>query len=112
MARAPSQWKEKTEIIIIEVGFCSDTYYKQKLLEKTWQHRHMVSRLQAKGWKVTQGEVIIGNGGTIYGTSMSAIECVLGLSKTRGNKLAGKLSLQAIKNTYNCVLARRFLDVG
>jgi len=105
-------WKHRVEIVIAEIGFCTDTRYKEKLMEKTWQHRHMVSRLVARGWTVTQAEVVIGNAGTMYTKSVEALRHTLQISSQRVTKLAVKLGAAAIQHTKLAIVARRSLDVG
>ncbi len=105
-------WKRKIEIIVVEVGFCTDTRYKEKLFEKTWQHRHMITRMVAKGWHVSQADLVIGNAGTMYNTTVEALRHTVHLTPDRAHKLASKLSKHAVTHTHLAIVARRSLDVG
>ena len=60
------------KVWIVEVGYCSDTRYLDKLSEKTPQHRQLQSLLM-EGFNVTCLPIILGNFGAIYSTTESSL---------------------------------------
>ncbi len=59
---APSS-DDRRGMTIVEVGYCSDTRYLEKLKEKNEQHQLLKSLLLARGHTVTTCSLILGNAG-------------------------------------------------
>ena len=94
---------------IVEVGYCSDTRYLDKLQEKTLQHRQLQSLLMDKGFKVTCLPIILGNSGAIYSTTESSL-LQLGISHKAAQSLMLKLSDHAARYLHKLIKTRRLLE--
>ena len=94
---------------IVEVGYCSDTRYLDKLQEKTLQRRQLQSLLMDKGFKVTCLPIIPGNSGANYSTTESSL-LQLGISHKAAQSLMLKLSDHAARYLHKLIKTRRQLE--
>ena len=94
---------------IIEVGYCSDTRYEDKLRQKREQHRLLEDLLTRRGFKVIYLPIILGNAGAIYKTTESAL-LQLGISHKQVQGLLSKLSDHATRYLHSLVKTRRHLE--
>lgn len=107
------QNKGSYTVQVVEVGYCSDTRWRAKVLEKQEQHAALLQALKEAGWNVdeTAYVVVLGACGTVYLSGLQALE-KLGLSRKQGTALLQELSGQAIMAMHNMSLARRRLERG
>ena len=91
---------------IVEVGYCSDTRYLDKLQEKT---QELQGLLMDKGFKVTCLPIILGNSGEIYSTTESSL-LQLGISHAAAQSLMLRLSDRAARYLHNLIKTRRQLE--
>jgi hypothetical protein len=70
--------KRRHRIHIVEVGYTSDTRWKEKLAEKQVQHERLRAQLAAAGWDVDPEEhvILLGTAGTLYRQSLRALQGV------------------------------------
>ena len=94
---------------IVEVGYCSDTRYLDKLLEKTRQHRQLQSLLMDKVFKVRCLPITLGNSGAIYRITESSL-LQLGISHKAAQSLMLKLSDHAARYLHKLIKTRRQLE--
>ena len=65
----PARISDHCEVIVVEVGYCSDSSFVTRLTEKHMQHVALVAALKEAGWKVHSGRacvVLLGTAGTIF----------------------------------------------
>ena len=94
---------------IVEVGYCSDTRYLDKLQENTQQHRQLQGLLMDKGFKVTCLPIILGNSGANYSTTESSLS-QLGISHGTVQTLTLKLSDHAAWYLHKLIKTCRQLE--
>ena len=58
---------------LVEVGYCANTKYEEKLAEKRQQHKTLHRMMQSSGYDVIMPPITQGFSGTIY---MSTLECM------------------------------------
>ena len=60
--------KNQYTVQVVEVGYCSDYNWRQKVAEKTEQHKLLLAALQQAGWTVdgTAHVVVVGAKGAVY----------------------------------------------
>ena len=103
--------KGRHKIQIIEVGYCSDFRWKEKLAEKQEQHRGLVQALQAEGWDVEEHHIILGSKGTVYKDTLNTLQ-KLGLSTAQAYTLMVDLNIHAANYLAIIVKQRRQLEPG
>ena len=96
---------------MVEVGYCSDTRWRDKVKEKMGQHKELMGLLKLAGWTVdeTPALITVGACGAVYQSGLEALQR-LGLSTTQGKTLLTKLHGIAIEEMRNISLARRRLE--
>ena len=105
--------KSKYRIQIVEVGYCSEYNWRDKVAEKLVKHAGLVQALQSAGWTVDDRPhvVVVGARGTVFLSSMQAMQ-QLGLSKKQASQVLEDISKLAIEAMYEMTLARRQLEGG
>ena len=103
--------KRRHRIQIVEVGYTSDTRWKEKLAEKQVQHERLRAQLADAGWDVDPEEhvILLGTAGTVYRQSLRALEAV-GLQRNDAKALLRKLHIMAITTLRDIVATRRRLE--
>ena len=96
-------------IWIIEVGYCSDTRYREKLQQKMEQHTVLKTILLSKGHTVRYLPIILGNAGCTYKSGEQAL-LDLGISRSNVQKLHTRLMEHAISYLHRIVRTRRQLE--
>jgi hypothetical protein len=110
---APATWKKDTHILLVEIGYCQDYDYGNKLYHKIHQHWNLAMAIRKQGWeKVTTVELIFGNAGTMYSGTTHSLETQLEISVPRLKKLIPKLVRHAYYCTHMAICQRRKLDTG
>jgi ribonuclease HI len=101
----------KYHIQLIEVGYCSDTKWRDKVKEKLKQHERLVAALQEAGWRIddTPHIIVLGAAGAVYMSGLEALR-KLGLTEKHGRALLTKLHLDTVQAAHNISLARRRLE--
>ena len=112
--RKPSNDKTKRKIKIIEIGYGSDTRYKEKLAEKQQQHAKLRQILEAEGHEVKKTSVeilpiILGTFGSVFKCCPKALSSV-GISPKNQQKLMRKLVDLSCQSHANILKQRRFLE--
>jgi hypothetical protein len=54
------------KMIIVEVGYTSDTRWQEKVLEKQSQHAELIAALERQGWHVDSHIILLGVAGCVY----------------------------------------------
>ena len=100
------------ELILLEVGFCNDTMFKEKLAEKADQHRRLQDHLRKAGWLcINIVPIALGVSGSVYKQMTQQLtEVTELLTKAECDKLSLKLNRLAITWMHNLVCARRQLQ--
>jgi hypothetical protein len=103
--------REKYRVQLIEVGYCSDTKWRDKVKDKLKQHEHLVATLKEAGWRIDEAPhiIVLGAVGAVYMSGLQALQ-KLGLTEKHGRALLTKLHLDAIQAAHNISLARRRLE--
>ena len=87
------------KVTLLEVGYCSDTRYKEKLAEKLQQHQTLKQLLVANRHKVRVAPIILGSMGSVFKSNEREI-MTLGASRTECQHLLVKLSEHAVRNLF------------
>ena len=100
-------------IILIEVGYTSDTKPDDKRQEKWEQHSVSVETLTRLGFKVEYDRdthcVPLGHGGTVY-NSLETLLRKLGVKAGHTNKLMRQLEKHAVQYAHTIIVTRRKLE--
>ena len=105
--------KEQYTVQVVEVGYCSDLNWRNKMQEKMAQHQKLLQELKAAGWKVDEQPqvIVLGALGAVYLSGQEAL-VRLGLTKAQASKLLAELSAMAVEAAYEITLMRRRLESG
>lgn len=91
---------------IIEVGFGSETRYKEKVQQKVQQHKQLCQLLQDAGFEPVIQPIILGTTGGIF-ESQNQLLAELGVEVSRRTKLNAKLHERNIAVMHNIVKLRQ-----
>ena len=95
------------EVQIIEVGYCADTRYKEKMQAKLSQHAQLVQYLRDAGWRVQDPYIFLfGVAGTIYKKDLTQLQ-TLGVSSSNAKKTLTKIRINAVQWVDKLVKTRR-----
>ena len=97
------------KVWIAEAGYCSDTMYEDKLMEKELQHKRLQEALSAYGYEVIAVPIILGFYGTIFTTTVQSAQ-TLGIERVRVNRLMNTLHAHAITSLHTIIKLRRKLE--
>ena len=105
--------KHPYTIQLIEVGYCSDTRWQDKLQEKQTQHTELCKELrqalEQAGFVVEEHIIVLGTAGTVYKHDLKALKA-LGLTAKHASDLLTKLHIHAINKLQDVVISRRHLE--
>lgn len=103
--------KGQYTIQVVEVGFCSDTRWRDRVANKLAQHDTLMEALQQAGWKVDEHPqiIVLGACGASYLSGQQALER-LGLTKKKCSGLLTDLHLIAVHAAHDISMARRRLE--
>eukprot|EP00887_Chlorella_sp_A99_P002003 scaffold18.g2003.t1 len=110
---AATQNKHRHPIQVVEVGYCSDTRWGEKVQDKLAQHRALLEALAQAGWRVDPDPhiVVLGACGAVYLNGLQALK-KLGLTKEQSSTLLTKLHVMATQAVHDILVARRRLERG
>jgi ribonuclease HI len=105
--------KEKYTVQVVEVGYCSDTKWRERVHDKVRQHASLMQLLEQAGWRVdkTPFVIVVGACGTVYQSGLQALQA-LGVPTTKGKALLAKIHGIAIGALQDISRARRRLERG
>ena len=94
----------------MEVGFCPDTQYAAKIIEKTAQHAELLAALRAAGWRTVKLHILtFGNGGTTYKHNLNALRD-MGVTDSKARKCLTKIHKASVKRGHQMVTTRRWKE--
>ena len=95
---------------VVEVGYCSDTRWRDRVAQKREQHEELITALRAAGWTVEGPHVIVlGVCGAVYASGKEALQ-KLGFSPTRASALLTELNCLAVQWAHDISCTRRRLE--
>ena len=97
------------KIHIVEVGYCSDVSYLDKLEEKKRQHSALEAALKSYGYKVTVLTYILGFYGSTYISNQQTLKA-LGIVQAAADKLTRKVHEHSVICAHSISKSRRFLE--
>ena len=100
---------DKYEIILVEVGYCSDTNHNIKIRAKQQQHADLIAALRSAGHTVRPHTITLGTTGTIHQdlqTTLTAMQ----VDSSSLKRVANKLHLHAALCAGNILAMRRHLE--
>ena len=100
---------DKYEIILVEVGYCSDTNHNIKIRAKQQQHADLIAALRLAGHTVRPHTITLGTTGTIHQdlhTTLTAMQ----VDSSSLKRVANKLHLHAALCAGNILAMRRHLE--
>ena len=101
--------QQKFNVKIIEIGYCSDTRYHDKIKEKQAQHARLCTILRREGHSVEFLPIILGTYGSIFNTLNKALDAVK-VPRREQDRLARKLVDLACQSHSNILKQRRYLE--
>jgi hypothetical protein len=96
-------------ILVIEIGYCSDTNHHIKIRAKEQQHAELIAALRAAGHTVTSHAITLGTTGTIL-TSLKDTLTDLQIDKQTQERTTAKLHLNATTCAGNIIAMRRHME--
>ena len=97
------------KVLIVEVGYCSDTRMVEKLNDKYEQHAQLKSLLLARGHTVSVLPIVLGNTGSVYTTNADVLRA-LGVNRATRERLLTSLSIHAVTSMHKIIRTRRQLE--
>ena len=97
------------KVYIVELGYCNDTRYLEKLQQKETQHLALETALRTHGYKVTTLTYILGYYGSTFKSNLETLK-VLGIENAAADKLCRKVHEHSVICAHNIVKSRRFLE--
>ena len=99
------------KIHIVEVGYCNDTRYLEKLQQKEEQHLALKAALENYGYEVKVLTYILGFYGSTYKSNQTTLR-TLGIEQAAANKICirRKVHEHSIICAHHIHKARRFLE--
>ncbi len=96
---------------VLEVGYCNDTRWTEKLEEKQQQHAELKRLLRIAGWQVDDQEyiVLLGTAGTVYRQSLRTLQA-LGMPADVARQLLQKLHIDVVLALQGIIATRRQLE--
>ncbi len=100
------------EVIILEIGYCNDTKYAEKLEQKMEQHAELRKHLKAAGWTdIWMVAMALGISGCVFiDLRHQLVDFAELLSHTEYDRLGYKLHRLALTWMYNIICTRRQLE--
>ena len=100
---------EKYTIIIVEIGYCSDTNHEVKIRAKQQQHAELATTLRNAGHTVQMHTITLGTTGTIHMDLQTTLSTLL-IDPPARKTLVAKLHLHATSSAGNILVMRRHLE--
>ena len=97
------------KITIVEVGYCSDTRYLEKLRQKQEQHSALETALRTHGYEVSVLTYILGFYGSLYLSNKKTMKA-MGIEHAAANRLCSKTHEHSVTCAHHLNKARRFLE--
>ena len=97
------------KIHIVEIGYCNDTKYLEKLQQKEEQHSALKAALKNYGYEVEVLTYILGFYGSTYKSNQTTLK-TLGIEHAAANKISRKVHEHSIICAHHIHKARRFLE--
>ncbi len=111
--RAAAVHKDRYTVRLIEVGYCADDKWRERIADKLQQHSRLISALQAAGWRSDNGGkphvIVVGAMGTVYESSMHALTN-LGLTPKHSREVLRQAHLLAVKELHTISVTRGKLE--
>ena len=102
--------RKQYDIDVVEVGFCSDTQYAAKIIEKTAQHAELLEALTAAGWRSVKLHIFtFGNGGTTYKHNLTAL-LAMGVTNPKARTCLTKIHKSSVTRGHQMVTTRRWKE--
>ena len=101
--------KHNHRVLLVGVGYTSDTWWQEKLEQKEAQHTKLITALRAAKWEVDCQVILLGRTGTVYKRDLAALEH-MGVNKAAARILLTKLSVDAVLAAHDIGMARRRLE--
>jgi ribonuclease HI len=103
--------RNRYTVQVVEVGYCSDTRWRETVKKKLEQHNDLINALAAEGWKVSiePSVIVLGAMGTVYLSGEKALQA-LGMSPTHSSAVLAELHFTSIEAMTNITLARRRME--
>jgi hypothetical protein len=105
--------KQRVTVYVIEVGYIRDTCYRETYATKSQQHTGQkgnllgaYTALTRQGWNCENLTILYGRGGTIYNTTVQALEH-LQFNRAEITKHTSKNQKDSINTLYNTIVDRR-----
>ena len=97
------------KIMIVEIGYTSETRYDNKLQEKLAQHDRLKQALTSVGFEVNILPVILGTTGGVFNSNIDSFRA-MGITQERALHLINKLSKHAIDYMQTIIDLRRLMQ--
>ena len=102
--------RKQYDIDVVEVGYCPDTQYAAKIIEKTAQHAELLAALKAAGWGNVKLHILtFGNGGTTYKHNLTAL-LAMGVTDSNARKCLTKIHKASVIRGHQMVRMRRWME--
>ena len=98
--------KHNHRVLLVEVGYTSDTRWQEKLEQKEAQHTKLITALRAAKWEVVCQVILLGRTGIVYKRDLAALEH-MGVNKAAARTLLTKLSVDTVLAAHDIGMARR-----
>ena len=97
------------KVIIVEVGYTSETRYAEKLQEKMTQHGKLQRALSRVGFEVSILPVILGTTGGVFNSNLDSFRAI-GMSIERALHLINTLSRHTVDYMQTIIDMRRLMQ--
>ena len=97
------------KVSIVEVGYCSDTRYLEKIQQKEEQHSALETALRSYGYEVAILTYILGLYGSLYHSNKKTMKAI-GIEHAAADRLSSKTHVHSVNCAHNLNKARRFLE--
>ena len=110
LARALTN-KDQYTVQVVEVGYCSDYSWRDKVQAKLEQHAALVGKLREEGWKVDEAPhvIVVGAKGAVFLRAQQALQR-LGLDKASALQRLTEINVFSVEAAYEITLARRRME--
>ena len=99
--------RQRLSIHILEIGFCSDTRWEEKLHKKRQQHTQLTHLLREAGWRVVEPHILLfGVGGTVFEQTLQSLRS-FGVTREDAHKCLLKIHTRSALWVDKLVKLRR-----
>jgi len=100
--------QRSSTIYVLEVSFCGDTRYRDRMAVKSTQHQQLVDLLTTKGFHVVYPPpLLFGIGGSLYKETLTTLTNTLHIKQATADRTARKIQYIAAHSAYQIVSTRR-----